>query len=327
MAPQLSAAGRARRSSAAAADVDPRKRGAAALSVASNSTLIVLKLVAGILTGSVAVLTEALHSSVDLIASAVAFVSIRKAERPADEDHRYGHEKFENMAAAIEGMLILVGSAVIAYTSIVHLVNGSRVQRLGIGMAVVAVSALVNLVVSGVLQRRARETESAALEGDAAHLRTDAATSVAVLVGLGMVQLTGASWIDAGVALAVAAYIVVAGLRILSRSSRALVDEALPVEELEAIRAEVVGFGDRGVAGFHKLRTRRAGARRYVDLHVQFRSGTTLEVAHRTAHALQGAIAARLRNVDVLIHLEPEDRVRPGTEIPLRTGRATTRSD
>jgi divalent metal cation (Fe/Co/Zn/Cd) transporter len=118
------------------------------------------------------------------------------------------------------------------------------------------------------------------------------------------------------VALAVAVAIVGSGVRIVLRSSRVLVDEALPPEELDAIRQAVVAMGPRGVVAFHQLRTRRAGARRYVDLHVQFRAGTTLEDAHTTAHELQDEIAARLRGADVLIHLEPEDHVRPGTEIP-----------
>ncbi len=294
----------------------PRRERAALLSVGSNAALIAAKLAVGLITGSVAVLTEALHSSIDLIASGVAYVSIRKADVPADEDHRYGHEKIENMGAAGEGVLILVGSAIIAYEAIQHLVQGSTVHQVGLGIAVVAGSMIVNLVVSGTLDRRARATESPALAGDAAHLRTDALTSAGVLVALALVGLTGESWIDPAVALVVAVVIVGTGVRILSRSSRVLVDEGLPHEELEVIRTEVMGFGPRGVAGFHKLRTRRAGPRRYVDLHVQFRSGTTLEVAHQTAHELQDAITARLRRADVLIHLEPEDRVQPGTEVP-----------
>lgn len=296
-----------------------RERGAL-LSVGSNLTLILAKLAAGLITGSVAVLTEALHSSIDLIASGVAYVSIRKADVPADEDHRYGHEKIENMGAAGEGVLILVGSAIIAYEAIQHLVQRSPVHQVAIGIGVVAGSMVVNLVISGTLDRRAQATESPALAGDAAHLRTDALTSAGVLGALALVGLTGESWIDPAVALVVAVVIVGTGVRILSRSSRVLVDEGLPEEELEVIRTEVMGFGPRGVAGFHKLRTRRAGPRRYVDLHVQFRSGTTLEVAHQTAHELQGAIMARLRRADVLIHLEPEDSVQPGTEVPDRRG-------
>jgi cation diffusion facilitator family transporter len=192
------------------------------------------------------------------------------------------------------------------------------VHSLGIGIGVIAISIVANVVVSTVIARRARETDSPALEGDAAHLRTDAATSGAVLLGLVVVQLTGATWLDPVIALAVAAAIVYAGVRLLARASRVLVDEALPPEELDAVRDAIAVFGPRGVCGYHKLRARRAGSRRYVDLHVQFTSGTTLEAAHATAHALQDAIRERLRDADVLIHLEPEDSVHPGTEIAPR---------
>jgi cation diffusion facilitator family transporter len=294
----------------------PTRAGAAALSIASNSALILLKFAAGAITGSVAILSEALHSGIDLIASVVAYFSVRKAGEPADEDHRYGHEKIENLAAAIEGVLILVGSGVIVFEAVRHLVSKTRIDTLGLGIGVIAFSAVANLAVSTVVARRARLTDSAALEADAAHLRTDAFTSVGVLIGLVLVQITGETWIDPVVALMVASAIVVAGLRILSRSSRVLVDQTLPADELDAIRAAVLAFGPRGVAGYHKLRTRRAGPQRYVDMHVQFRSGTSLEDAHATAHALKDEIASRLRRADVLIHLEPEDRVQPGTEVP-----------
>jgi cation diffusion facilitator family transporter len=310
----------------AAGDEDGRARRrsrAAALSVASNTALIALKVVAGVLTGSVAVLTEALHSSIDLLASLIAFFSVRRAEAPADEGHRYGHDKFENAAAAAEGMLILVGSGVIAFAAIRSLARGPHLERLGIGIFVVGFAAAVNLAVSTWLFRRGRETASPALEGDAAHLRTDAYTSLAVLVGLAAVQITGAHWLDPVVALVVAAAIVLTGLRITLGSLRVLVDEALPDDEQAAITEAINQFAGSGVVGYHQLRTRRAGARRYIDLHVQFRRGTTLEEAHYTAHQLQDAIQARLRNADVLIHLEPEDRVRPGEELTtetLRTG-------
>ena len=293
----------------------PGKARAAALSVVSNSMLILAKVVAGTVTGSVAILTEAVHSSIDLVASVVALFSVRKAGEPADETHRYGHEKIENLAAAIEAILILVGSAAIAFEAVRHLIDGGHVRTIGLGIAVVALSMVVNLIVSTVIARKARATDSPALSGDAAHLRTDALTSGAVLIGLALVKLTGAQWLDPAVALAVAAAIVVTGVRLLSRSSRVLVDEALPADEVAAIRAAIELFGTHGVVGYHELRTRRAGSRRYVDLHVQFRAGTSLESAHRTAHELQDRISARLRGADVLIHLEPEDRVRPGEEL------------
>jgi cation diffusion facilitator family transporter len=298
------------------------KQRSAAISVVSNSGLILLKVVAGTITGSVSLLTEAVHSSIDLVASIVAFFSVRKADEPADESHRYGHEKIENLAAAIEGILILVGSAAIAFQAIRHLVGHGRIQTVGLGIAVVAVSLLVNLVVSFRLARAARRTDSPALAGDAAHLGTDALTSATVLVGLTLVAVTGAQWIDPVVALAVALVIVTTGIRLLLQSSRVLVDESLPAAEVEAIRESIADFAGRGVVGYHELRTRRAGSRRYVDLHVQFREGTSLEAAHRTAHELQDTIGQRLRGADVLIHLEPEDRVRPG-EVLLTQDRTT----
>jgi len=291
------------------------KQRTAALSVVSNSALILLKVIAGTITGSVAILTEAVHSSIDLIASMVAFISVRKAGEPADETHRYGHEKIENLSAAIEGILILVGSAAIAFEAVRRLIGGGRLRMVGFGIAVVAFSAVVNVAVSAVIARKARETDSPALEGDAAHLRTDALTSAAVLVGLGLVQVTGAQWIDPAIALVVAGAIVFTGIGLVTRSSRVLVDRALPDEELDTIREAVEAFAPRGVVGYHELRTRRAGSRRYIDLHVQFCAGTSLESAHRTAHDLQDLIERKLSGSDVLIHLEPEDRVRPGEEL------------
>ena len=294
---------------------EPSKTGAAALSVASNSALILLKAIAGTITGSVALLTEALHSATDLVASIVAVFSVRAADVPADESHPYGHEKIEDMAAAIEGVLILVGSIVIAFEAVRHLIEGTGVQRLGVGIAVLAVSIVVNLLVSRTLSRRARATGSVALAADAAHLTTDMLSSGGVLAALALIAATGWDWLDPVIALVVAAVVAVTGVRILTRSSRVLVDQTLPDPELAVIRDVVSANAERGIVGFHELRGRQAGARRHVDLHVQFRSGTSLEDAHRTAHMLQDAIRERLGETDVLIHLEPEDRVRPGEEI------------
>ncbi len=289
------------------------KTGAAGLSIASNSILIVLKLIAGAITGSIAIITEAIHSAVDLVASVIAFVSVRKADEPADREHPYGHEKVENLAAAIEGMLILVGAGIIIFEATRRLATGAEVEQLGIGIAVIAFSMVANLCVSTFLYRRAKALGSAALEGDAAHLRTDALTSFGVLAGLVLVEVTGEPAFDAIAALIVAAAIVVAGLRILTRSSRVLVDEAPPPDELDRIEAEVAAERDRApeIAGYHKLRARQAGARCYVDFHLQFRSGTTLEDAHAIAHRVRGAIEAELPNCEVLIHVEPEGSFRP----------------
>ncbi|HEX8690380.1 MAG TPA: cation diffusion facilitator family transporter [Solirubrobacterales bacterium] len=282
------------------------KSGAAALSIASNSALIAIKLAAGAITGSIAIVTEAIHSLIDLVASVVAFVSVRKADAPADAEHPYGHEKVESLAAAIEGMLILVGAGVIVFEATRRLVVGAEVDALGVGIAVMGFSVLANLVVSTVLYRRARAHDSPALEGDAAHLRADALTSAGVLAGLALVELTGIVAFDSITALVVAAAIVVAGLRILRRSSRILVDETLPGAEMDRIEAAISAARTPEVAGYHKLRARRAGRRRYIDLHVQYRSGTSLERAHELAHAMRASIEADVRGAEVLIHVEPE---------------------
>jgi cation diffusion facilitator family transporter len=296
------------------------KAGAAMLSVVSNSILIALKLAAGAITGSIAILTEAIHSSIDLLASVVALVSVRRADVPPDEDHPYGHEKVENLAATIEGMLILVGAGIIVFEATRRLVSGAEVDSLGVGIAVIAFSAVANFGVSGFLSRRAQALDSPALEGDAAHLRADALTSLGVLAGLVLVEVTDEAAFDAIAALVVAVAIVASGLRIMSRSGRALVDEAPPPEELDLIEARIAATQIPEMVGYHKLRARRAGRRRWIDLHVQFRAGTSLERAHEAAHQLRDAIRAELQGADVLIHVEPESSLREMGDSPLRWG-------
>ncbi len=301
------------------------KTGAAALSIASNTTLIVLKIAAGVITGSVAIITEAIHSAIDLLASVVAFFSVRAADEPADREHPYGHQKVENLAAAIEGMLILVGAAIIIYEAIRRLVTGAEVDDLGIGIGVIAFSLVANVAISTFLYARARALHSPALAGDAAHLRTDALTSLGVLVGLGLVELTDEPAFDAIAALAVAVAIVISGVHILTSSSRELVDESPPPDELDRIEAAIAAERGRDpeIAGYHKLRARRAGARRYIDLHLQFAAGTTLERAHAIAHRVREAIEGEIPRSDVLIHVEPEESVRPPEEAgrgPYRAG-------
>jgi cation diffusion facilitator family transporter len=294
------------------------KPAAAAVSIASNAVLIGLKLAAAAITGSVAILSEALHSMIDLVASVIAFVSVRRADEPADVEHPYGHEKLESLAASIEGMLILVGAALIVYEAVHRLVSGAEVEKLGVGIAVLGFSAVANVFVSLFLGRQARRHSSPALAGDAAHLGTDALTSVGVLVGLALVQITGANAIDSAVAIAVAIVIVASGVRIMRRSASALVDEAPPPAEMDRIEAVVARNRAEApeIVGYHKLRARTAGRRRYIDLHLQFRTGTTLERAHELAHELRDAIEADLGNAEVLIHVEPESSRRDPSQLP-----------
>ncbi len=288
-----------------------RKARAAQLSVASNTALIAVKLIAGLITGSVAILSDAIQSIMDLVASVITLFSVRKAEQPADAMHRYGHEKLEDLSAAIEAMLLLAGAVVIAFEAIHRLVTGGRIGSIGVGIAVVAAAAAINVLVSAHLGRVARATGSPALQADGAHLRTDALVSIGVLLSLVLSTFTGAQWIDPVVGLLVAIAITVTGARILIGSGRRLVDESLPAEEMAIVESVAESFVHGAVAGFHDLRARHSGSSHQVDLHLQFRAGTSLEDAHAISHDLRDAVVDRLPNTTVLVHLEPEDRVRP----------------
>jgi cation diffusion facilitator family transporter len=292
-------------------DAPPGKTRAAAVSIASNSCLIVLKVGAGLVTGSVAILSDAVHSLMDLTASLIAWASVRKADEPADSSHRYGHEKLEDLAAGAQALLLLGAAVFIAVEAIRRLINPGHVGTIGVGIGVAAAAAAVNLVVSTYLERAGRATGSTALDANAADLRTDAFVSLAVLVSLVVVKLTGAVWIDPAVGLLVSAAITRTGARILIEASRRLADEALPADELAALLQVVGSYVGQEVVGFHDLRARHVGSHHQVDLHLQFASGTSLERAHYVSHQLQDAIVERLPGTTVLVHLEPEDRVRP----------------
>jgi cation diffusion facilitator family transporter len=232
-------------------------------------------------------------------------VSLRKADEPADERHMYGHAKIENVAAAIEGMLILVGAGVIVFEAVRRLATSAHIDNLGVGIGVIGLSTAVNLAVSSYLYRQARAHDSPALEGDAAHLRADAWTSLGVLAGLVAIQVTGVEQLDAIVALMVASAIVYAGIRILGRTSRVLVDEALPAEELDLVKHAITSHGAAELIGYHKLRGRRGGSARYIDVHLQFASGTSLERAHAISHEVQAEVRRLLPGAEVLVHIEP----------------------
>jgi cation diffusion facilitator family transporter len=295
------------------------KAAAAGVSIAYNATLIALKVAAAIITGSVAILSEALNSTIDLVASVIAFVAVRTADEPADIEHPYGHEKVESVAASIEGILIIGGAVFIIVESIRRLMHGNtEVESLGLGIAVIAFSTLSAGAVSLFLRRQAERHESPALAGDAAHLGADALTSAAVLIALALVQITGTEQLDAAVAIVFSGFIVFTGLNIIRRAAGILVDESPPPEEMDRIEAAIARAraNEPEVVGYHKLRARTTGRRRYIDLHVQFRTGTTLEQAHQRAHELRDAIEADLGDAEVLIHVEPESSRRDPAESP-----------
>jgi cation diffusion facilitator family transporter len=287
------------------------KSRAAAVSIASNSALIAFKLVVGIISGSIAIVSEALHSGSDLVAAIIAFYSVRKAAEPPDMLHHYGHEKVENLSGVIEALLIIAAAGVIIYEGILKVIHGPRIDHIWLGIGVMVVSGLVNLLVSRrVLYPVARRTQSAALEADAAHLMTDVYTSFGVAVGLLLVRVTGWAYFDPIAAIAVAVLIIRTGYLLVVQSTKVLLDQTLPEEELEEIRRVVAEHRGDLIWGYHKLRARQAGSRRHIDLHITVDETLTVAQAHETAEHIAADIGESVPNADVLVHIEPRSHER-----------------
>ena len=292
-------------------EVHARKAAVAALSIVSNATLVVFKLIAGLLMGSVSVLSEAIHSAVDLIASLVAFVSVRSAAKPADRKHPFGHGKFENLSGAIEALLIFLAAAWIIREAVHKLGHPQPLEVPGVGAALMLLSAALNWGVSRRLFRIGRETESIALTADAWHLMTDVYTSVGVMIGLGIIwinQLLGlgwrVAWVDPVAALCVACLILKAAWDLTLQSVHDLLDASLPAEEQAWIREQVVAHAP-AVRGMHGLRTRKGGAERFVEFHLIVAKEMNIGAAHDLSEAIEQAIEGRFPATHVSIHMEP----------------------
>jgi cation diffusion facilitator family transporter len=282
-------------------DVNRRKRRAAALSVGSNTMLVVAKLVVGAMTGSVAVVSEAVHSAMDLVAAVIALVAVSLSGRPPDADHPHGHGKIEDLSGAVEALLIFGAVVFIGYEAIDKLLHGGEVKQIYLGAAVMGGSAAVNVFVSWYLQRVGRQTDSAALLADAAHLRTDVYTSAGVVVGLLLVHFTGVAWLDPVTALTVALLIVWEAWQITRRSVGYLLDEGLPEAERQVVERVIRQSG----LSFHQLRSRKSGSTRKIDLHLDVSPKATVEQIHTTCDDLEREIVQALPGAQVLIHPEP----------------------
>lgn len=277
---------------------------AAGLSIISNSLLILLKVTAGILSGSISIISEAIHSGIDLVAAGIAFFSLRLAGRPADREHPFGHGKIENVSGTIEAALIFVVAAFIGYEAVGRIIEGKALEYLSLGIAVMAVSVVVNVIVSRHLLRVARETDSLALEADARHLTADIYTSLGVLVALVVVQITGLDILDPVIALMVVLFILRTAYDVLKRSFGGLVDVRLPSGEEELIASCIMEhYGE--LLGFHELRTRKAGRERHIDLHLVVAKTASVEEAHRLCDHLEIDIESKLPHSVVTIHIEP----------------------
>jgi cation diffusion facilitator family transporter len=293
-----------------------KKSRVAALSVASNSVLVVFKLIVGVVIGSVSVLSEAIHSGTDLIAALIAFFAVKMSGKAADEEHPFGHTKVENISAAIEALLIFAAAVWIIVEAVRKLISPRPIETVGWGVGVMLISTIANLIVSQMLFKIGKETDSAALTADAWHLRTDVYTSVGVMAGLGIIWLGGfffpalnLSWIDPVAAIAVAGLIIHAAYDLTRHSVQDLVDQSIPEEEKQWMQNYLSSLYPT-VRSFHRLRTRKAGATRFINLHLALDSKLTVA----ESHAIGDKIVADFKkhfphDVDVIVHIEPCDGV------------------
>jgi len=268
-----------------------------------------MKFVAWLMTGSVGLLSDAAESVVNVVAAGVALMAVLWSTRPADEDHAYGHEKADYLSAGFEGALILLAAVTIAYAAIERLLHPTELTAVGIGLAVSAAASLINLFAARLLIRTGKEESSLILLADGRHLVTDVVTSAGVIVGVGLVWLTGWETLDPIIALLVAANIVRTGVGLVSDSMSGLMDKALPDEELTLV-GQVLDRYESTDIHFHALRTRKAGRRTFISVHVLVPGGWSVKEGHDLAEKVEGDLRAPFEQATVFTHLEPiEDPV------------------
>ncbi len=282
----------------------------ARLSIISNTFLIIMKTLVGILSGSVSIISEAIHSTMDLLAAIIAFFSVKISDKKPDEEHPYGHGKFENISGVIEALLIFIAAIWIMYEAVNKILHQKEIDNLDWGFIVMFVSAVVNIVVSQRLYKVAKETDSIALEADALHLKVDVYTSMGVAVGLGLIWISGFILryplyiLDPIVAILVAMLILRESFILLKTAYSPLLDVKLPDDEIAIIK-QAIENNKIGNISFHQLRTRKAGNYRYVDLHLEVPASFSVKESHDICDAIEKEIEAKLKKVEVNIHVEP----------------------
>lgn len=274
------------------------------LSIGAAIITIGMKFGAYLITDSVGLLSDAIEGLVNLFAALFAFWALTVAERPPDEEHAYGHTKVEYFASGLEGALILVAAVSIAWAAIQRLMNPQPLEDLGVGLLIAAAAAAINGVVALILIRAGKAMRSPTLNADGHHLLTDVWTTGGVILGLLLVQITGALWLDPVIALIVAANIVWTAVKLLRSTGLGLIDSALPAEDQQTISTILEKYRRQDIA-FHALRTRMAGSRRFISLHILVPGAWTVTHAHTLADELEAEIRVALPGATVFTHIEP----------------------
>lgn len=276
----------------------------ALLSIAAALATIALKTLAWWLTGSVGLLSDALEGTVNLAGATLMLAMLVVASRPPDDNHAYGYSKAEYFASGFEGTLIVIAASLIAYAAVERLVSPRPLDNVGAGLVVSAAASAINYAVARRLFAASSRYKSIALEADAQHLMTDVWTSAGVVIGVAAVALTGWLWLDPLIALAVAANIVWSGVKLVKRSLSGLLDRALPPHERQALQRILDRYRTQGI-DFHALRTRQAGARSFVSMHVLVPAQWSVAQGHDLAHRVEHEVRQALPGVTVLTHIEP----------------------
>lgn len=276
----------------------------ARLSIFSNVFLIIIKLIAGLLSGSVSILSEAIHSMMDLVAAIIAYFSVRISSRPPDLEHPYGHGKFENVSGVVEGMLILVAAAWIVFEAVGKFNSNEPIEYMWLGMIVMSFSAIVNFFVSRRLYAVARETDSIALEADALHLKTDVYTSAGVAVGILLIYITGLHILDPIIAIAVALLILVEAFKLIRNAYLPLLDSSLPEEDVKKIQ-HILNKYTGNCFQYHQFRTRKSGSHKYLDFHLEVPEKMSVMEAHTLCDNIEAELKSTIRFLDINIHIEP----------------------
>ncbi len=288
-----------------------RKTRIARLSIFSNTLLILMKMVVGVLSGSISIISEAIHSFMDLLASIIAFFSVRVSDKPPDEMHPYGHGKFENISGVVEALLIFVAAFWIIFEAVKKIIDPMAIETIGLGIIVMAISAVVNFIVSGKLYKVAKETDSIALEADALHLKTDVYTSFGVAAGL-LIMLAGRElfpgvaaiyYLDPAIAILVALLILKESYILFSKAYAPLLDVALPSEEVCSIK-KLIDRHCTPTISYHDLRTRKAGNYKYIDFHLNLSENLKVKEAHEICDIIENDIKSMIKNAEVTIHVE-----------------------
>ena len=288
-----------------------RKSKAALLSVVSNSSLVIMKLIIGLLIGSVSVISEAIHSGIDLMAAGIALYAVKKAEKPADKHHPFGHGKVENISGTIEAFLIFIAAIWIILEAWKKINNPEPIESVGWGVIVMLISATANFFISRMLFRVGKETDSVALQADAWHLRTDVYTSAGVMGALAVIFFGSVvkpemnlNWIDPIAAIFVAILILKAAYTLTKTAAGDLIDTSLPIAEQKKIRQSILRQKDN-IIGFHNLRTRKAGSERFVEMHLVVDANLSVERSHKITDEISNDIQRNFPDTSVTIHVEP----------------------